>query len=112
MAVATIIRSNGSLASCLSRGPDRGSGRRCFADLGAEQRERDYRDAVPAPICVLSRVENDGIDEITAHLVPQPREVLDIGIVDPVGELHLYGEDAAVGSLHDEVDLVVAVTGA
>jgi len=58
---------------------------------GSEQRERDDRDAIGSAAGEFPCVDDDPVDQPVADLVVEPVEVLDIVIVDGVGQLPSNG---------------------
>jgi hypothetical protein len=56
--------------------------------------------------------DDDGVEQLVADRVAQPAKMSDVAVGHGAGELHLDRHDAAVATLHDQVDLVLAGGGA
>jgi hypothetical protein len=71
-----------------------------------EQRRRYDGDPVCAAIGVRPGRDDDRVEQVAADVLGEPVQVAGIAVVGHGGELHLDREDAAVATLHDQVNLV------
>lgn len=55
--------------------------------------------------------DRHGVEQIAAHLFPQPVKVSHVMIGDIPSQFDLHGEDATIRPLDDEVDLMTAPLG-
>ena len=88
-----------------------GSVVRLASGSGAEQRRRYDGDPIRAAVGVRPGGDHDRVEQVAPDLLGEPVEVAQGAIVGLGGELCLDREDAAVATLHDQVNLVVAVAG-
>ncbi len=77
----------------------------------AEQRRRHHTDAVFPPIRLDTGGHDEGVEQIPSHLPLEPEQMLDIVVLDGTTQLDFDGDDPAVGTLHDQVDLMPTATG-
>src|SRR5664279_4495741 len=92
----------------------------CWADnghydialLGSRPQECQghHRYPVRPAICLGPRRQDNEVDHVLRKLLPNPEQVLHIGVVDGSRHLHFDPEDLAVGALEDEVHFMVTVT--
>jgi hypothetical protein len=82
------------------------------AGSGGEEPEGHYADSVRSSVGLRAGVDDQGVEEVCAHLTCEPVQVSGVPVVDGARELDLYGNDLAVVADEDQVDLVVAVASA
>jgi hypothetical protein len=78
---------------------------------GTQERQGDDGDAVLAPVCRRAGGDDDLVEHAVTELLLQPGQVLGIVAGDAARELDFDGDDAAVGALDDEVDLLASARG-
>ncbi len=78
----------------------------------AEQCQRDDGDVVASTVGMLAGVEDDGIDQVFSDPIAKPLEVLDVDVLDPVGQFDLDAQYPAIRVLDYQVHFVVVVASA
>lgn len=83
-----------------------------FARSGAEESGRYDGDAILPAVSGWARRDDDSIEKVIPNPAGQPVQLSYIPVIDGPGKLDFDREDPVVVALHDEVDLVLAATGA
>lgn len=73
-----------------------------------EQRQRHDADAISPAMGARSRAHDKRVKQLVADAVAEPAQVPHVAIGDGAGQLGLDRQDAAVGTLDDEVDLLAS----
>ena len=76
------------------------------SESGAEQCGRDHGNPVLTAVCLRIGMDDERVDQVVADVLPQPQQVLLVILLHGTTQLHFDGNQALVGPLDDQVDLL------